>query len=121
MRMIIAGTLTLVMIVGMASSHVLASPSPQATLERTYSNAITATFAARELGIPATSILGITIGARGAGCSITFAQPITTHTDLHRSATGVDNITLRQQFELTESQAARLDEIMRTQGCFNPR
>lgn len=104
----------------MASSHISAAPSTQ-TVSRTYNNQVTAAFLAQELGIPEASILSITIGSRGAGCSVELSDPIITHQDSHTDLLGVTVITPRPQRALDRAQQARLDEIMETQGCFRSR
>ena len=90
-------------------------------VSRTYSNALDAAFVAQELHLPLAAVEDVTIGARGAGCSVTFASTLIVHQDEHTDALGRTTITVRDQVELEGWQVERLDRLMQAEGCFRSR
>lgn len=116
---ITAITLATIVATGLVSE---ASPSQQVTLDVTYSNALTPSFVAQELGLAADRVAAVTVVRPAGGCIVTFNLPLRTDLDQVFDRQGnVVTQNARAVNALDERQQERLDQLMRTQGCFRSR
>jgi hypothetical protein len=93
----------------------------QTTMNIDYTNTLSSSFIAQELELASNRVASVTI-VPTSGCSVSFNLPLRTDLDQEFDRNGnVVTQRTRAVNELTEQQQERLDQLMRTQGCFRAR